>query len=872
MIRRSALAFLFLSITFFTACSDSGSGDQPYYGGRSIATVEEVLARMPARSVERGEQVFAALVNLGPRNIRRICDRLVPPGTGDDTRERLALSGLAKYVTRPGAESERKMVSRVFVDALKSVENVEVISFLIRQLQLAGKDEAVTPLSRYLSDERLCGPAAQALVTIGTPGAGKAFLKVLPEVSGSNRVTLIQALGQLRSKAAVKTLLEHTAADDPDTRQVALYALANIGDPAAAEVLAEAARTDSASKGVQAASPGGIHSDNYVLFAQRLAEGGRKRQCVAICRELLASPLEYNARAAALSTLVTVLGGDALDDLLNAMDTGNAQLQGAALALADRIPGRRATGRWVARLEKAQPEVQAKIVTMLGRRGDSAALRAVQQALKDADPGVRLAAIPALVRLAGDDAAGDFIEAFQVADQPAEVAALKEALLRLPDRTILTVVAQALSEAPSAAQITLLEILAERGGEDQLETVFKHTRARDEGVRLAAIDALGYLGGEGDMPRLLDLLLKARGDGERAAAQRAAVTVANRIPDPERRSDHVLALLDKTTGEQRAHLLRVLGRIGGSRALENIRKATRSNDPVLKDAAIRALANWPDVSAADDLLDIIRGSDDLTHQVLALRGYVNIIDTADLPPGKKIRYLKDALAVVRRPEDKKLIISGLGKVPALESLKLMSAYLNDEDLQAEAAFAVVNIAQGLSGSEVAMGLIGTLVDQEVGTQIQRYLTTVAAEPGARRSARGFVPLFNGRDLMGWKVSLDIPVTDSLTGAHPNVPERDPSGRSLWDWQVVEGELVVDSAGAGLVTEKDYGDSSCWWTGRSRQAAGAVSCCGVGLRCRSGTRTSIPRAPAAYPAARRGRANPLCGPIIPLGNGTLFALS
>jgi len=281
--------------------------------------------------------------------------------------------------------------------------------------------------------------------------------------------------------------------------------------------------------------------------------------------------------------------------------------------------------------------------------------------------------------------------------------------------------------------------------------------------------------------------------------------VANRIPDPERRSDHVLALLSKTTGEQRGQLLRVLGRIGGRRALENVLKATRSNDPALKDAAVRALADWPDPCAADDLLDIIRRSDDLTHQVLALRGYVSIIDTADLPPGKKIRYLKDALAVVRRPGDKKLVISGLGKVPAAESLKLMSAYLNDEELRTEAAFAVVNIAQSLSGPEVAMGLIGTLVDQEVGTQIQRYLTTVATERGFRRLPEGFVPLFNGRDLTGWKVSLDIPVTDSLTGAHPNVPERDPYGRSLWDWQVVEGELVVDSAGAGLVTKKDYGD-------------------------------------------------------------------
>ncbi|UCH62644.1 MAG: DUF1080 domain-containing protein [Fidelibacterota bacterium] len=850
MIRQSALIIPFLSIALFTACSDRDSGGKPYYGDSSIANIEDVLARMPARSMERGEQVFAALVRLGPRNIRRICDRLVPPGSGDDTRERLALSGLAKYVTRPGAESERKMVTGAFVDALRSAEDVEVASFLIRQLQLAGKDEAVVPLSRYLSEERLCDPAAQALVTIGSPEAERAFLEALPEVGGSGRIVLIQALGQLRSQAAVETLLGHAAADDPDTRQVALWALANIGDPAAADVLAEAARIDTAFKGAQAVS-------NYVLFAQRLAEEGHDAQGATICRELLSRPVEHNASAAALTTLVSILGDEALDDLLNAADTGDVQLQGVALALADHIPGRRATGQWIARLEQATPEKRAKIVTMLGRRNDSEALRAVRKALEDADPGVRLAAIPALDRLAGDAAADDFVKALQTADQPAEATALKEALLRLPGRTTITAVTRALSGAPTAVRIIFLEVLGEVGSEDQLETVYGYTGARDESVRLAAVDALGHLGGEDDMPRLLDLVIEARSDRERAVAQRAAILVAGRIPDPERRADHVLTFLNKARQKQRGHLLRVLGRIGGDRALETIRKATRSDDPALKDAAIRALADWPDVSAADDLLAIIQESDNLTHQVLALRGYVAIIDTADLPPGRKIRYLQDALAAVSRPEDKQLVFSGLGKVPAAESLKLMSTYLNDEDLQTEAAFAVVNIAQGLSGPEVAMGLIGTLVNPEVGAQIQRYLTEIAAESGYRWIPEGFIPLFNSLDLTGWKGSLDGTVSDSLLNAC---------------WQVVEGELFADSLGVGLVTAEDYGDFELlvdWRIGPGGQS---------GILLRGGPEVQIrdadeyPGGSGGISGSPRGVVKPLVRADNPVGEWNTFRIN
>jgi len=89
---------------------------------------------MPAADAVTERELTARLVELGPAAILDICRMLLPPGAGDDTRARFALSGLSSYVHRPGAEVERKMYEEVLLAALEEVSDREVKAFLIRQL------------------------------------------------------------------------------------------------------------------------------------------------------------------------------------------------------------------------------------------------------------------------------------------------------------------------------------------------------------------------------------------------------------------------------------------------------------------------------------------------------------------------------------------------------------------------------------------------------------------------------------------------------------------------------------------------------------------------------------------------------------------
>ena len=103
--------------------------------------------------------------------------------------------------------------------------------------------------------------------------------------------------------------------------------------------------------------------------------------------------------------------------------------------------------------------------------------------------------------------------------------------------------------------------------------------------------------------------MKTPDDGLRNAAADALFKIASRDRDMESRSEPILNALGTSRGAARFSLLNVLGRIGGQKSLEGVRADLKDQDDKVRDAAIRALAEWPDATAAADLLRIARSAD-----------------------------------------------------------------------------------------------------------------------------------------------------------------------------------------------------------------------------------------------------------------------
>ena len=194
-------------------------------------TVEELLGRMPAQTIQDMAAAGQDLIALGPDAIKAVCAMLVPPGAGDDPNARFLLSGLAKHVSRGGAAEARAMVSGAFAGALAAAADPEVKTFLINQFQVCGGAETVDALLKYLGDEQLAEPATQALLAIRTDNVVPALKAAFEGAEGARAVTLIKALGELRVTDMAGKVVPFAASENRETRLAAYQALAEMGAP-----------------------------------------------------------------------------------------------------------------------------------------------------------------------------------------------------------------------------------------------------------------------------------------------------------------------------------------------------------------------------------------------------------------------------------------------------------------------------------------------------------------------------------------------------------------------------------------------------------------------------------------------------------------
>ena len=782
------------------ASSPSGSGAPADRTGR----VSAILGRFPAEAPATKDALCAEILKLGPDAVAEVCARVVAPGKGDDARARFAVNGLTVHVTRPGAETERSIFTSALLGALAKTEDEHVAAFFISQVRLVGKRESIRPLEKYLVDDTLAGPATAALVTIGGPGATRALLKALDKAPRSARLALVQSLGEIRARDAARNILPFAGGADDGLRQAALFALANIGDPVAGPTLAKARVAASHRERSQAPSL-------YLLYARRLAESGRTTEGLEAARAVLESyrrPDESQHASAALALVVSVLGSRALPDLLAAAGSTDRSFRGAALVQAERIPGSEATLRWVEMAATAPADIRADILSMLGRRGDAAALPFVRGRLRGADRTTRLAAIPAATRLGGEAVLPDLLPLLGSADAE-ESALLKTALLGYPASLVVPQAARLLEVTPLPAKAVLIDVLGEKGARGEVERVYRLAEDPDPAIREASLVALGRLAGDADLPRLVPMLQKAHEGNDVVRLREAIAAAVLRNPDPERRADVLLDLQESASPAGKAAVLKLLPRIGGTKPLHAVIEATASQDTEVRSAAVGALSRWPEYRAAEELLRLASTTRNREDFREAVQGYVRLVGRSNTPPVGKLAAYERLLALPGEDADKKAVLAGIAAVREPQSLRLLARCLDNPALRDAAAAALLDLASRQSPREP------WLSGHEAYSVLRRVEASLSDPTGKDRAARillerlrqgGFVPLFDGRSLDGWKgLVADPPARAKMTPQELAAAQATADETMRAHWNVVEGVLAFDGKGESLCTKGDYAD-------------------------------------------------------------------
>jgi HEAT repeat protein len=788
------------------ACSLPAAG-QP--SGRNApgdlkARVSSILDRFPAESAAARDRLCAEILALGEKAVAEVCGRLLAPAAGDDSRARFAVNGLAVYVTRPGAELERALFARTLHAALAGKPDKQVAAFLLSQLQVAGRRESVRYVAGYLRDETLAGPAAAALIAIGGPEADRVLLKSLDAAPGKARLTVAMALGEVRSRRAVKKLLALAESSDEEVRRTALFALANIGDPAAGPVLSRSRVAASFRERAEAPSL-------YLLFARRLAESGRTAAGLEAARAVLAyygRPEEDNLAAEALALIVSVLKERALPDLLQAAASPDPGFRAAALELALAVPGAEATARWVERASSAGPAVRAAIIDMLGRNGDVAALPFVRDSLRSEDATVRLAAIPAAAKLGGEAVFPDILRLVGSAGE-GEVPALRAALLGYRGGLVVPEAVRLMDASPPQGKAVFVEILGEKGARQEIDRIFALAEDREPVVRAAALGALAKLADEKDLPRLVALLEKASDGDDIVRLQEAVAASVRRDPDADNRADALLGLMKEGGPAAKIGILRVLPRIGGAKPLRAVVEETGSADTQVQSVAVYALSQWPDYQAAGELLRIASTTRTKKHLLLAIEGYVRLVGRVSLPNGKKLSLLRGLLDVPMDDADRKAVLAGISAVREPESLRLLGGYLDNPALGEAAAAGLLDLASEQEPNEP------WLSGHEAYSVLRRVEASLADPSERERAGKiilerlrqgGYAPLFDGRGLAGWKgLVADPPARAKMTPPELAKAQADADERMRAHWRVSDGVLVFDGQGESLCAVGDYAD-------------------------------------------------------------------
>ncbi len=575
-----------------------------------------------------------------------------------------------------------------------------------RTLALVGTNAEVPVLARLLDEPTLATFARMALERIPGPQALSALRTALARSSGPARAGIVNSLGVRRDAASVPTLAALTGSADAATAAAALAALGRIGTPEALAALDHARPASGALRFERSLA--------LVKCADGLAARGHAAQALRVYRSMLRPANAAAVRSAAFTGLVRVDKAGRAALLLGALRGADAALRRAAGTLlgSDAAALRAAASQ----VERLPADVQPLVLAAIAARGERSALAAVSRAASSNEPAVRLAALGALGALGGAAEVPVLAGAAASADASIRGAA-RAALERLSGAgTDLAIAAAA--KAQPAAQREMIRVIVARSARSAVPALIRMAE-RQPAARSEAAAAIGALGAAGDIGALLRVLAAAS-DEDRGEVEAAVAALCSR----SKTTAAVRAALATAAGPVRVSLLNVLGAVGGRDALPLLRGALKSDDPQQRQAAVRALAGWPDAEPLGDLLAAAKVASDGVARTLALRGVAQLASLGKDQPEKTVAALREALAVAATPDERKALVSALGKAPCLDALTVASAGADEEAVRDEAALAALQVA----------GAIWRRHKAEAEAVARRFASSTNAELSGRAAA------------------------------------------------------------------------------------------------------------------------------------------
>jgi HEAT repeat protein len=596
----------------------------------------------------------------------------------------------------------------------------EAKEFACRMLRLVGSEKCVPVLAGFLADGKLGHMSRYALQGLPFPSVDDALRNALGKTTGMQQAGVISSLGVRKDAKSVSLLKPLMTDADLAVARESVSALGRIASPDALDALTQAKVAD----GLKAAV-----LESQLMCADALLVKGNVDQAAAVYRGVLGAGNPGGVRAAAMIGLARAVKDDALPtifDMLKSQDSCSQRAAGAALM---EIKGEHVSKAMVDVLGSLSADAQVIAIHVLAVNGTKTITPDIAKLSGSAQKAVRVAAVQALAAL-GD--ISDIALLAGLAKEGGEVGrVVGVSLSRRSGKGASEEIMKVLPRVDAASRALLIGCLAERTSHEVVADLISYADDSDENVRVETFKALGTLAQEQEIPSLIGLMLRAKPERVRLAAERAVSMASTKIEGADRRTAPLGAAMKDAKPDERVSLLHCLGSLGGDKALDRVRVSIRDKNEYVQEAAIRVMADWKDANAVADLRALAKNAPQENLKIIAFRGLVRIVslpESVKNHAGNAVAALVEAMSMAPRTEEKRLVLGALSGIASLAALDAAQMCLPDAELGMEAELACVKIVQQFKtpGPErdKAMAVLKSLAQTTQTESIRKQATAI----------------------------------------------------------------------------------------------------------------------------------------------------
>ncbi|MEI6605309.1 MAG: HEAT repeat domain-containing protein [Verrucomicrobiota bacterium] len=561
----------------------------------------------------------------------------------------------------------------------------EAKQFACRMLRLVGSEKCVPVLAGFLADEKLGHMSRYALQGLPFPSVDDALRNALAKTTGMQQAGVISSLGVRKDAKSVPLLKPLMTDADMAVARESVCALGRIASPDALEALVQAKVVEGLKTAVL---------ESQLMCADALLAMGKVDQAAVVYRKGLGAGNSGGVRAAAMIGLARAVKDDALPtifEMLKSQDRCSQRAAGSALLEIKAEPVSKAI---VDVLGSLSADAQVIAIHVLAVNGTKAIVPDIVKLTGSAQKPVRVAAVEALAAL-GD--VSDIELLASLAKEGGEVGrVVVESLSRRSGKDASEEIMKVLPRVEAASRTLLIGCLAERKSHEAVADLIRYAEDSDENVRAETFKALGSLAQEKEIPSLIGLMLRAKPERVRLAAERAVSIASAMVDGADKKSAPLLAAMKDANPDERVSLLHCLGILGGDKALDRLRGSIRDSNETVQEAAIRVMADWKDEGAVADLRELANNAPKQNLKIIAFRGLVRIVslpESVKNHAGNAVASLVEAMSMAPRTDEKRLVLGALSGIASLAALDAAQKCMPDADLRTEAELACIKIVQ-----------------------------------------------------------------------------------------------------------------------------------------------------------------------------------